>query len=64
MPGIKLTRRVTGEEARTLQSCFSKGVIEIDIENGKKFMKSREKQFWIRLSFQTKHLMNPRFPHR
>jgi len=35
MPEIILKRRFEGEEALKLQSCFSKGVIEIEEKNGK-----------------------------
>lgn len=36
LPQIVLKRRITGEAARRLQSCFSPGVIEIHVENGRK----------------------------
>lgn len=34
LPQIVLKRRITGEAARRLQSCFSPGVIDIHVENG------------------------------
>lgn len=55
LPEITLKRPVSGEDAKTLQSCFSPGVIEID-EEGKAYVKDARYDSCSRNVYRYPHL--------
>lgn len=55
LPEITLTREVSGEDAKTLQSCFSPGVIEID-DRGQAYVKDARYDSCSRNIYRHPHL--------
>lgn len=55
LPEVTLTREVSGEDAKTLQSCFSPGVIELD-ERGRAYVKDARYDTCSRNIYRHPHL--------
>lgn len=57
LPEITMKQKVTGEDAKTLQSCFSPGVIEID-DNGEAYVNDARYDSCSRNVYRYPHLAN------